>query len=172
MINWAEIICMAVMSLGYPRAEFACKQMEHVVQAAEENDLAPELLVALIYVESRWNPKAVSRANACGLTQVLPQYTKPRISCNKLKNPKTSIFVGAKKLKFWIYKYGKGNKRTGLCGYNAGFRCKGKKKNHRGYYRYAPKVIKLEKRLVKEIDYILEENNMFNTQKVHFDGQK
>ena len=115
MINMAEILCMAVMSLAYPRAEAACQYMETIVEHAEKNSIAPELLVAVIRVESRFNPRAVSRSNACGLTQVLPQYTKPRISCEQLKNPTSSIRVGAKKLNFWIYKYGKGNKRVGLC---------------------------------------------------------
>jgi soluble lytic murein transglycosylase-like protein len=157
MINWAEVLCIAVMSMGFPRAELACQHMNYITEAADKYDISPELLIAVIHVESRWNPNVVSKSNACGLTQVLPQYTKPRISCKKLKNPRTSIFIGAKKLNFWIYKYAKGEKRVGLCGYNAGFRCKGKKKNKIGYYRYAPKVLKYEKALINEVDDILSE---------------
>mgnify|MGYP001185395116 FL=1 len=141
----AEILCLVLLQLGMPkgeRAEFACRHLDVVIDAAKSNRLAPDLLVAMIYTESRWNPKAVSRSGACGLTQVLPKYTrKPRLKCKDLFDPELSIEVGAKKLNYWIYKYGRGNKRTGLCGYNAGFRCKGKHKNKRGMY-YAKKVLK------------------------------
>ena len=79
--------------------------------------------------------------------QVLPKYTKnPKRSCEDLKDPKVGIQVGAKKLNYWIYKYGRGNKATGLCGYNAGFRCKGENKNAGGL-NYAKSVIKWEKRI-------------------------
>ena len=159
----AQVLCMAVLSLGYARAEVACEHMDTVVEAAEHYALDPALMVALIRVESRWKATAVSRANACGLTQVLAKYTRPRLSCKKLKDPKTSIWIGAKKLNYWIYKYGKGNLRTGLCGYNAGYRCKGRNKNKTGYYRYAPKVLKYRKQLVREMDNILIEENESQT---------
>ena len=118
----------------------ACKYSGQIVKAADKYKLDPYLLTAMIQVESNWNPYVVSHSNACGLTQVLPQYSK--YTCEQLKNPKTSIFEGAKKLNFWIYKYGKGDITIGLCGYNKGFRCKGKKANRRGL-TYAKKVVKL-----------------------------
>ena len=143
MLSTAKILCYALMSISMPRAEFACEHMETLVEAAEENDLRPELVVAMIHVESNWNHKAVSRANACGLTQVLPKYTKnPKLTCKELKDPETSIRTGAKALGYWVNKYGKGNERIGLCGYLAGFRCKGENKNNAGYNRYAPKVLR------------------------------
>ena len=70
-----ELICAAVISIGMPRADIACQHMEQVVQVSQENDIRPEVLVALIHVESRWKNTAISRANACGLTQVIPRYT-------------------------------------------------------------------------------------------------
>jgi hypothetical protein len=85
---------------------------------------------------------------------VLPRYTKnPKLTCDDLKNPKTSIWTGAKKLNYWIYEYGRGNKRTGLCGYNAGFRCKGKNKHRRGM-SYAAKVLKRTRMIKKEYEKI------------------
>ena len=71
------------------------------------------------------------------------------MSCNDLKDPKTSIWVGAQKLNYWIYKYGKGNKRIGLCGYNAGYRCKGRNKHKRGI-RYAGSVLRRARAISKE----------------------
>jgi len=141
----AQLWCATVITLAFPRAEIACKYMETLVEAAEENNLEPSLLIALIRVESNWKTTAISPCRACGLTQVLVKYSK--YSCRRLiRNPKLSIREGAKKLKYWIYTYGKGNVRVGLCGYNAGFRCKGKHKNKRGF-RYARKVLKYKKML-------------------------
>jgi len=150
----AETLCLVLLALGTPRADFACQHLETVIEAANHYDIAPEIMVSLIHSESRWSPKAVSKSNACGLTQVLPKYTKnPKLVCEDLFDPKVSIWTGAKKLNYWIYKYGRGNKKTGLCGYNAGFRCKGEDKHVRGM-NYAGRVLyraKLIRRKYKKI---------------------
>jgi len=141
----AQALCAAVIALSFPRAEVACKYMETLVTASEKYNLEPSLMIAMIRVESNWKASAVSHSRACGLTQVLAKYSK--YSCRTLaRNPKISIMEGAKKLNYWIYTYGKGSVRVGLCGYNAGFRCKGKYKNKRGF-RYARKVLKYKKLL-------------------------
>jgi soluble lytic murein transglycosylase-like protein len=141
----AQALCAAVIALSFPRAEVACKYMETLVTASEKYNLEPSLMIAMIRVESNWKTTAISRSRACGLTQVLVKYSK--YSCRTLtRNPKLSIREGAKKLHFWIYKYGKGDVEVGLCGYNAGFRCKGKRKNKRAF-RYAKKVLKYKKLL-------------------------
>ena len=146
----ADILCLIVMTIGFARAEVACEHMDEVVKASEAYDIRPELMVGLIYAESRWSHKAVSRSNACGLTQVLPKYTRnPKLSCEDLKDPKTSIWTGAKKLNYWIYKYGRGSEKIGLCGYNAGFRCKGENKHKRGMM-YSHSVRKYARRILKQ----------------------
>ena len=146
----ASILCLALVGLSVPRADFACQQLETVLEASELYNISPQLLVAVIYVESRWNHEAVSRSNACGLTQVLPKYTKkPKLSCKDLFDPRLSIMTGAKKLNYWIYKYGKGNKEIGLCGYNAGYRCRGKDRHKRGI-RYARKVLRYSKKVSRK----------------------
>tara|TARA_R100000008_G_C3527207_1_gene137234 strand:+ start:166 stop:636 length:471 start_codon:yes stop_codon:yes gene_type:complete len=152
----ADILCLIVMTIGFARAEVACEHMDEVVKASEAYDIRPELMVGLIYAESRWNRKAVSRSNACGLTQVLPKYTRnPKLSCEDLKDPKTSIWTGAKKLNYWIYKYGRGSEKIGLCGYNAGFRCKGENKHKRGMMysrsvrKYARKILRQHSKMKK-----------------------
>ena len=135
------------------RAQLACRVMPHLIEQSVQNKIRPTLLLAMIYVESGWKKTAVSSASACGLTQVMPKYTGGKASgskkytCNQLKNPKTSIKVGSRILNYWIYRYAKGNERIGLCGYNAGFRCKGKKPNKKGMY-YAKKVNRVEKNIV------------------------
>jgi len=126
------------------RTKFACEQMETIVKEAEANDLPPELIVSLIHYESRFSPRVVSKAGACGLMQVIPRYTGnrkggvnrgtgvPKLTCKQLKDPKTNIKYGTMTLKYWISKYGKGSVKIGLCGYNAGFRCKGENPNKHG----------------------------------------
>ena len=120
--------------------------LEHTIRLqAIKNDLEPELLAALIFVESSFYPNVVSSANACGLTQVVPKWTGGpetkgiKYTCQQLKNPETSIKVGAQILSYNIRVYGKGNENKGLCIYNAGTRCITKK----GYYKrlyYVKKV--------------------------------
>ena len=147
----AELLCTAVIAVGMPRTEYACKHMDTVVKEAEKNNVSPVTLVALIHEESRWKPWVVSKAGACGLTQVMPKYTKGKWTCNSLKNPTNSIRAGASALAFWVYKYGKGDYRIGLCGYNGGYRCRGEKRNRRSL-AYAKRVIKMTKKLEESIE--------------------
>ena len=74
--TYAEIICAAVMAIGMPNADFACKHMDALVEASEKYDIDPVVLTALIHTESRWTPRAKSRTGACGLTQVIPKFTR------------------------------------------------------------------------------------------------
>jgi len=146
MVFQAIQFCLALQALGYPRADFACEHMFYVMEVTEQNDIKPEVFLGLIMTESNWNHKAVSYAGACGLTQVLPKYSKKyggkdrNLTCDELKDPKTSIRVGGKILNYWLTKYSKGNYKVALCGYNAGFRCKGDNPNKQGM-RYAKKVL-------------------------------
>ena len=43
-----------------------------IASAAAKNGLAPDLVKALIYRESRFNPRAVGSAGECGLMQIMP----------------------------------------------------------------------------------------------------
>jgi len=135
--------------------------MEQVFQESEKNNISPTLLMSVIYIESGWDKTARSHMNACGLTQVIPKYTGSRITktkkytCSQLKNPSVAIAVGAKTLSYWINKYGDGNFKTGLCGYAAGFRCKGKKISSGGM-RYARKVLAFKYRIEKLAEDMLE----------------
>jgi soluble lytic murein transglycosylase-like protein len=57
---------------------FACGQADtaaaprFVRQYAAQYRVPPELIAALIDVESRWNPRAVSNKGAMGLMQLMP----------------------------------------------------------------------------------------------------
>ena len=144
----AELLCGAVVALNMPHSDTACKHMDTVVSSAHENKIKPEVLVAMIHEESRWKPRAVSSSGACGLTQIMPKYTqKPRVTCKQLKrDAELSIRLGAKTLAFWVYEYGDGNYKIGLCGYNSGYRCRGPNRSRRSL-AYAARVLRRAKRL-------------------------
>ena len=146
MMAQAAQLCAALMAINMPNAQYACSHAQVVVEAATQNDLDPFVLASLIHEESRWRPKAVSKAGACGLTQLLPRYTKPRHTCEELKDPEINIWMGATTLRRWINRYGKGKLKVGLCGYNAGYRCKGPKALRSGH-RYARRIIRFADRL-------------------------
>jgi soluble lytic murein transglycosylase-like protein len=58
---------------GIARAEVAPSDADRCVQHyAMQYRVPPELIVALIDVESRWNPRAVSSKGAMGLMQLMP----------------------------------------------------------------------------------------------------
>ena len=158
----AEVLCAAMISLGLPNTDVACKHMDTLVEASEATDVRPEILVALVHFESRWTPKAKSSAGACGLTQVLPKYTgskrvgNPKYSCKQLFVPTTSLWAGARVLSYFTHKYGRGDYKIGLCAYLAGYRCKGRTPNRAGV-RYSKKVRKLAKKILLEYNKIEEE---------------
>ena len=152
----SQLLCMAFMAL-YPqynegRIEKACSHFSEVVRVAEERSIDPALMVSLIHHESAWNPRVISRANACGLTQVIPKWTGGRATsgrkytCEQLLNPQVSIPAGTEILSFWIRHYGKGNIKKGLCGYNAGYRCEIDQRKGKGV-GYANKVYRTSRRL-------------------------
>ena len=158
----AELLCTAVLSIGMPNADFACYHMHAVVEAAEQNNIDPVILAALIHVESRWTPDAVSKSGACGLTQIMPRWSTDRkksfgkrLTCQQLLEPEASIRRGAKIFGYWLHKYAKKKYKTALCGYNAGFRCKGEKPYPRGV-AYAKNVLRYAKRMKKEIKILRE----------------
>tara|TARA_Y100000310_G_scaffold212856_1_gene213735 strand:+ start:957 stop:1445 length:489 start_codon:yes stop_codon:yes gene_type:complete len=126
-MTMAELICASVLAIGMPNADYACKYTKTIVEASDQYDVDPYILTAMIHVESRWSPKAKSRAGACGLTQIIPKFSRKfgYVSCKELqRNPKLAIRKGAQILGYWTNVYAKGKIRTGLCAYNAGHRCK------------------------------------------------
>ena len=67
--------CVLVIVLMFPR--FTCAQADDEAprfarQYAAHYHVPPELIAALIDVESRWNPRAVSSKGAMGLMQLMP----------------------------------------------------------------------------------------------------
>lgn len=138
-------IMPAALPMSKTQARNLCKYEKYILKESKVNNIEPELLASVIYVESGFYPNVVSDANACGLTQVIPKWTggketgKKRYTCKQLKNPRISIKVGARILGYIIKNYAKGNEDKALCMYNAGSVCLKKKNFYKKLY-YVKKV--------------------------------
>ena len=94
---------------------------------AQTQGLDPYLVTSLIRQESEFNPGAVSRANACGLMQLLPSTAKGlakkegerHFSANELFDPNENLRLGTTYLRQNIDHYG-GQVEYALAAYNAG----------------------------------------------------
>jgi soluble lytic murein transglycosylase-like protein len=157
----AKLLCTALLAAGVggseARGRFACEHLPTVIKYSAAYDVDPVLMISLIHHESRWNPSVVSNSNACGLTQVLPKYSAgyrnrfgEKLTCEDLKDPTTSIERGTKILSYWIKQYARGDIAIALCGYNKGFRCKGKNPHPTGM-RYAQMVMSTVRKIRREI---------------------
>src|SRR4051812_34374672 len=65
----------------------------------------PDLVLAIICEESRFNPDATSNVGAIGLMQVVPQWEKVLGIQGSLKDPETSIKYGMQVLGFYMEMY-------------------------------------------------------------------
>jgi soluble lytic murein transglycosylase-like protein len=106
---------------GSPRdaAQFDTAKFDTVIaEASEAFHLQPELLHAVIDVESRYNPNAVSDKGALGLMQLMPD-TARRFSDGNMFNPRDNVLAGARYLRFLLDLF-KDDVELALAAYNAG----------------------------------------------------
>ncbi len=90
----------------------------HIREAAAANSLDPELLRAVISVESAFNPRAVSTAGARGLMQLMPQ-TARRYGVRDSFDPRQNIHGGARYLRYLIEHFANDLELV-VAAYNAG----------------------------------------------------
>jgi len=158
-LTWGERKARIVEARSYrvpiSRAPASTKHTnlnDQIIETAEKYHLLPELLHAVIEVESAYNPEAVSHAGAVGLMQLMPA-TAERFGVTDRTDPGQSLDGGAQYLRFLLDHF-HNDLMLALAGYNAGENAV-KKYNHtippyaetRGY---VAKVLKLLRRNLVE----------------------
>ena len=89
-----------------------------IEQAANQHQIDPELVRAIVRVESNFNPYAVSPAGARGLMQLIPS-TAMRFGVRNSFDPRANLDGGIRYLKYLLGMYG-GDLQLTLAAYNAG----------------------------------------------------
>ena len=158
MIN-EILICLALFNMsGITNQHNICNNVKTLNEVSKEYNISSETYVSVLWVESNFTASIDSyTGKACGISQVVPKWSRPRVTCEKLNSdPKEAIRQGAR-IFYLFKKYGKGNLDISLCGYNQGYRCKGEVEPKNGYdYKkegliYASKVKKFRNRLKKSM---------------------
>lgn len=104
-----------------PDPEERLELLRSIHREAKRAQLKPDLVLALIQVESRFDRFAVSRAGAQGLMQVMPfwknELGKPQ---DNLTDNDTNLRYGCQILRYYMQKES-GNWRTALARYNGSY---------------------------------------------------
>lgn len=91
---------------------------EIISEAAIRHGLDPDLIRAIIQIESGWIPDARSSKGAIGLMQLMPD-TSSNLAVSNPFDPKANILGGTKYLSRLIERF-RGNLVLALAAYNAG----------------------------------------------------
>ncbi len=89
-----------------------------ITETAQRHQVDPNLVRALVRVESNYNPAAVSRKGAMGLMQLMPA-TARRFNVSNPFNPQQNVDAGVQLLRTLLDNFG-GSVPLALAAYNAG----------------------------------------------------
>lgn len=107
--------------LATVRGKDAEKLLHPVIdRVATEYEIDPALIKSIIWAESSFNPKAVSKKGAMGLMQLMPE-TARALGIEDSLNPESNIDGGVRYFKKLLVKF-KGDAKLALAAYNAGSR--------------------------------------------------
>ena len=128
MITKITVLVLALTSLTHVghQQRLIKKITPIIIEKSEKYNLEPEMVAAIIQVESSWYPKSESEAGACGLMQVIPKWNPKKdgslYTCEELKKPEVGIEAGTRAFRWWLDR-AKGDVNLALCSYNAGHTC-------------------------------------------------
>ena len=120
----SQQILVEHLSRRYYIAAEATRQMVGAAyRAAREVGLDPLLVLAVIAIESRFNPIAESVMGAKGLMQIIPKYHRAKLDEfggeQAVLDPESNILVGSRILQEYVYRTG--TLEGGLQFYNGAF---------------------------------------------------
>ena len=102
-----------------PKLLAAASQYDLIIEKAAANySIAPELLRAVIVVESGFNARALSKKGAVGLMQLMPGTARLYGAANAY-DPQQNVNAGARYLRSLLNRYG-ADLKLALAAYNAG----------------------------------------------------
>jgi soluble lytic murein transglycosylase-like protein len=123
-----------------------------IEHAAVSSAVEPNLLRAVIVVESGFNSRAVSKRGAVGLMQLMPE-TASRFGVSNRYDARENVHAGARYLKFLMDHFGH-DVRLALAAYNAGEdaveRCGGQIPPFTETMAYVPRVLKIYRMLSEQ----------------------
>jgi soluble lytic murein transglycosylase-like protein len=123
-----------------------------IEKAASSAAVEPNLLRAVIVVESGFNSRAVSKRGAVGLMQLMPA-TASRFGVNDPFDPRENVHGGARYLRFLIDRFGN-DLKLALAAYNAGEqavdRSGGRIPPFSETLAYVPRVMKIYRMLTEQ----------------------
>ena len=134
-----------------------CRNVNSLIKHTSNNNIEPEVMMALTWHETRWRSNQTSHVGACGIAQVIPKYTNPRVTCRELQDDETGILYGVLALRNWL-NYTDNNLRRALCHYNSGVRCFTRSIN---YSRLVYRSYRRLMRIKNNYDRMLNLNNFY-----------
>ncbi len=129
------------------------KYASKIRKFAEKYAIPVSLFSALVETESAFDPKALSKAGAVGLTQLMPATAK-RFGVTDRKNPSQSLEAGARYFSY-LLKLFKHDAKLALAGYNAGENAVIRFKHQIPPYKETRKYVKRIMRLYQQKNVII-----------------
>ena len=108
------------LTLDLVKEDYFAKEIPYgaiIYREARKNDLAPELVAAIVESESDFQAHLVSNKQAQGLMQIVPE-TGRLLGCENPFNPSQNIAAGTKYLRYLLNRFN--DERVALAAYNAG----------------------------------------------------